>query len=84
MSDAFRATHWSAGICAAYVEFFRNIPVLLQLLMWYLMFTEVLPASNEPWVLGPFFLSKGGINFPIPRVGARACLGRLGPAWLES
>ncbi|MDZ7893047.1 MAG: ABC transporter permease subunit [Rhodoferax sp.] len=54
------------GICAAYVEFFRNIPVLLQLLMWYLMFTEVLPASNEPWVLGPFFLSKGGINFPIP------------------
>ena len=55
------------GICAAYVEFFRNIPVLLQLLMWYLMFTEVLPASNEPWVLGPFFLSKGGINFPIPQ-----------------
>jgi general L-amino acid transport system permease protein len=54
------------GICVVYVEFFRNIPVLLQLLMWYLMFTEVLPASFEPWKLGPFFLSKGGINFPIP------------------
>lgn len=54
------------GLCVVYVEFFRNIPVLLQLLMWYLMFTEILPASNEPWEIGPFFLSKGGLNFPIP------------------
>lgn len=54
------------GLCVVYVEFFRNIPVLLQLLMWYLMFTEVLPASSEPWEVGPFFLSKGGLNFPIP------------------
>ena len=30
------------GLCMVYVEFFRNIPVLLQLLMWYLMFTEIL------------------------------------------
>lgn len=54
------------GLCSAYVEFFRNVPILLQLLMWYLMFTEVLPAANEPLVVGPFFLSKGGLNFPIP------------------
>ena len=54
------------GMCAVYVEFFRNIPVLLQLLMWYLLFTEVLPPSNEPLTLGPLFLSKGGLNFPIP------------------
>ncbi|WP_293661206.1 ABC transporter permease subunit [Rhodoferax sp. OV413] len=54
------------GLCMAYVEFFRNIPVLLQLLMWYLLFTELLPASNEPLVMGPLFLSKGGLNFPIP------------------
>lgn len=54
------------GLCATYVEVFRNIPVLLQLLMWYLLFTEVLPASTEPLVLGPLFLSKGGLNFPIP------------------
>jgi general L-amino acid transport system permease protein len=40
--------------------------VLLQLLMWYLLFTEVLPASTEPLVLGPLYLSKGGLNFPIP------------------
>nr|WP_319563435.1 ABC transporter permease subunit [uncultured Rhodoferax sp.] len=54
------------GLCLSYVEFFRNIPVLLQLLMWYVILTEVLPASSEAWTLGPFFLSKGGLNFPIP------------------
>ena len=54
------------GLCLSYVEFFRNIPVLLQLLMWYLFFTEVLPVSTEAWQLGPLFLSKGGLNFPIP------------------
>ena len=54
------------GVCAAYVEIFRNIPILLQLLMWYLLFTEVLPAASEAWQLGSIFLSKGGLNFPIP------------------
>ncbi|MBC7919207.1 MAG: ABC transporter permease subunit [Rhodoferax sp.] len=54
------------GLCRVYVEVFRNIPILLQLLMWYLLFTEVLPAATEPMTLGPVFLSKGGLNFPIP------------------
>jgi general L-amino acid transport system permease protein len=54
------------GLCLCYVEFFRNIPVLLQLLMWYVVLTEVLPAADSAWVIGPFFLSKGGLNFPIP------------------
>lgn len=54
------------GLCRVYVEVFRNIPVLLQLLMWYLLFTEVLPEATEPLRFGPLFLSKGGLNFPIP------------------
>ncbi len=54
------------GLCYAYVEFFRNVPVLLQLLMWYLFFTEALPAAAEAWKVGPFFLSKGGLAFPVP------------------
>ena len=54
------------GLCYAYVEFFRNVPVLLQLLMWYLLFTETLPAAADAWTLGPLFLSKGGLSFPIP------------------
>ncbi len=55
------------GICYGYVELFRNVPVLLQLLMWYLLFTELLPDPAEPVTLaGLFFLSKGGLSFPMP------------------
>ncbi len=54
------------GLSYGYVELFRNVPVLLQLLMWYLVFTEVLPATSDAWSIGPVFLSKGGLSFPIP------------------
>lgn len=68
------------GLCSAYVEFFRNIPILLQLLMWYLVLTEVLPATYEAWQAGPFFLSKGGVNFPIPIWAAGHAWSALGIA----
>lgn len=59
------------GLCYAYVEVFRNVPILLQLLMWYLFFIEVLPPSNEAWNLADlFFLSKGGVSFPFPAADA--------------
>jgi general L-amino acid transport system permease protein len=55
------------GICYGYVETFRNVPVLLQLLMWYLLFTDILPPISEPLSLGGlFYLSKAGFSFPIP------------------
>lgn len=55
------------GLCYAYVELFRNIPVLLQLLMWYLLLTEVLPDAYEPLTIGGYvFLSKGGLSLPAP------------------
>ncbi len=54
------------GLCLVYVEFFRNIPVLLQLLIWYIVLTEILPPAAQAWTVGDFFLSKGGLNYPIP------------------
>ena len=55
------------GVCYAYVEWFRNIPVLLQLLMWYLLFAEYLPPLLEaPSIGGVIYLSKAGLSFPIP------------------
>ena len=58
------------GLCYSYVEVFRNIPILLQLLMWYLVFIQVLPPSNEAWNLGDlFFLSKSGFSLPYPVSG---------------
>jgi general L-amino acid transport system permease protein len=55
------------GLCYVYVELFRNVPVLLQLLMWYLLFTDILPPITEPFTLGGMaYLSKGGLSFPVP------------------
>lgn len=53
------------GVCYGYVELFRNIPLLLQLLMWYLLFIEYLPPPDQALGLGRFvFLSKNGLSFP--------------------
>ena len=53
------------GLCYGYVETFRNIPVLLQLLMWYLLFTEYLPLPGDALRVGHLlFLSKNGLSFP--------------------
>ena len=54
------------GISRAYVEMFRNIPLLLQLLMWYLLFIEYLPLPAEALNIGKLvFLSKNGLSFPF-------------------
>ncbi len=59
------------GLCYGYVELFRNVPILLQMLMWYLFFVEVLPQPNQAWNLADrFFLSKDGFSFPRPAAGA--------------
>jgi general L-amino acid transport system permease protein len=59
------------ALCHGYVELFRNVPLLLQLLMWYLLFVEVLPPPQAAWnAAGLFYLSKGGLAFPIPVWGA--------------
>jgi general L-amino acid transport system permease protein len=67
------------GLCYGYVELFRNIPVLLQLLMWYLVFTEILPDPFDPvTAFGLFFLSKGGFQYPIPVLGLGQALAAVG------
>jgi general L-amino acid transport system permease protein len=55
------------GVCTFYVELFRNIPVLIQLLMWYFILTTLLPPVSEAIHLGPgLYVSKSGLSFPIP------------------
>lgn len=55
------------GLCQAYVELFRNIPLLLQLLCWYLLMAEGLPPVLEAWSLGDgVLLSKAGLALPMP------------------
>ena len=55
------------GMGYAYTELFRNVPVLLQLLMWYVLLVEFMPDSQSPLHFNDwFYLSKNGISFPVP------------------
>jgi general L-amino acid transport system permease protein len=52
-------------LAASYVEFIRNVPLLVQLFFWYALITELLPGPRE--ALNPLpgvFLSNRGIFFP--------------------
>jgi general L-amino acid transport system permease protein len=55
-------------LCRSYTEIFRNIPLLIQLLIWYVLLVEWLPDSQTPLQLGlanfSVFLSKDGLAFP--------------------
>jgi len=64
------------SLCTAYVELFRNVPILLQLFIWYFVLTELLPPIDE--ALQPLpnvFFSKNGLQYPIP-------LWVMGHVWL--
>lgn len=39
-----------AALCRAYVEVFRNIPVLVQMFLWYFVLPELLPVTIGDWI----------------------------------
>lgn len=54
-------------VCGAYVELIRNLPVALQLLIWYAVLTELPPAVDQARQLVPgVFVSKSGLQAPWP------------------
>ena len=59
-----------SGLCAAYVNLVRNIPLLLQLLMVSFAVGALLPDPTEPLQLLPgVWLSKAGLAMPWPAHG---------------
>lgn len=60
-----------ARLCEAYVELFRNVPLLLQVLIVYVLLIGRLPLPHEAWNLGPdMWLSKSGLALPWPALTA--------------
>jgi len=54
-------------IASSYVEVMRNVPLLLQLLVWYAFFTELLPGVRQAINIGGLvFLSQRGMRFAWP------------------
>ena len=55
------------SLCGSYVEVTRNVPLLLQLFIWYFVLTELLPPVDSPLrPLPGWFFSKNGLQFPLP------------------
>jgi len=54
-------------LAAAYVEFIRNSPLLVQLFFWYVLITNALPPPREALQpLSGVFLTNRGFYFPLP------------------
>jgi general L-amino acid transport system permease protein len=68
MGIARLSSNWLVSrLAAAYIEFFQDIPILLQLIFWYAAFNDSLPAPRnalEP--LPGMFLCNRGLAFGIP------------------
>jgi glutamate/aspartate transport system permease protein len=41
---------WLAGLGDAYVELFRNIPLIVQLFLWFFVLPEILPQTAGDWL----------------------------------
>jgi general L-amino acid transport system permease protein len=56
-----------AKLASGYVEVMRNVPLLLQLFVWYGLFTELLPPVREALTLGDWiFATQRGFWFAWP------------------
>ncbi len=54
-------------IATIYIETFRNIPLLIQIIFWYSIIVGSLPAVRDSFSLfDSFFLNQRGINIPSP------------------
>ncbi|MEH3146598.1 MAG: amino acid ABC transporter permease [Methylobacterium frigidaeris] len=62
-----------ARLAEVYIEVIRNIPLLLQLLFWYIAVLSALPAARESYALpGSVFLNQRGLFLPRPILAADA------------
>ncbi|WP_264047820.1 amino acid ABC transporter permease [Methylobacterium flocculans] len=69
------APNWLARTLAAtYVETLRNLPLLLQLLVWYVAVRVALPEARDPAAWGGAYLSQRGLVLPRPEFSGAAWL----------
>ena len=43
-------SRWVAGLATAYVELFRNIPLIVQMFLWYFVLPELVPHQAGIWM----------------------------------
>jgi len=55
-----------AKLATVYIEIFRNIPLLLQILFWYTAVLSNLPAPRDSMQFGGMLLNRRGLYAPAP------------------
>ena len=55
-----------ARIAEVYVEFFRNVPLLVQLFFWFYIVLALPPVREGYIVAGNLYINNGGISVPSP------------------
>jgi general L-amino acid transport system permease protein len=69
LSSNWLVAHFAAG----YVELIRNLPLLFQILFWYLAVLGTLPGPRQSIsIFGEIYLNNRGIILPEPIIGAGA------------
>ncbi len=59
-----------AKLATTYVEIFRNIPLLLQIMFWYFAVLQAVPGPRQSFSLADsFFLNNRGLYLPAPVAG---------------
>lgn len=59
-----------SGLSSMYVEWMRNVPLILHLSLWYLLLTTNLPTLRNAFQpVEAVFLSNRGLQFPKPLFG---------------
>ena len=63
-----------ARLATIYIEVFRNLPLLLQILFWYFAILPLLPNPRQSFNLGEaIFLNKRGFYMPASNSGGGHC-----------
>lgn len=72
MGVARLSNNWLVSrLAAVYIEIFRNIPLLLQILFWYFAVLQALPSARQSLHIGEsVFLNVRGLYIPAPVFGS--------------
>lgn len=76
------STNWLASKAAlVYIEFFRNVPLLIQLFFWFYIVLALPPVRDGYVVADRLYLNNAGLSIPWPSVrSADAALAWIGLA----